>query len=318
LFFKPTGIEIAGESSGRKQMDIKQEKYTTGFGQSSAITPVQLIQAFSAITNKGKMMKPYITSKITDSKGEIVKEFKPIQVGTPISPTTADKMLNLMKKVVEDPRGTGYRHYRIQDYTIAGKTGTAEYVENGRYLSCQTCYYTSFLMAAPSNNPDIIVYLVTKHDASPSYADRGKFIKNVSSNVLAYLNSKPDKVKKSANKEVKSYEMESFINKSVSYSIKKLSVNTSKYVILGSGNKVVNQSPLPYSMISNEQRVFLLTNDTKYQMIDLKNYSKSDVLKYASLLNLKVNFKGNGYVSSQSISVGKTLNAKDVLTVTLE
>ncbi|MDF9866821.1 penicillin-binding protein 2B [Bacilli bacterium PM5-3] len=317
-FFKKTGIEIAGENNGYKVFDLKQEQYTTGFGQASSITPVQLIQAFSAITNNGTMMKPYITSKIVDSNGEVNKVFKPTEVGKPISKNTSEKMLKLMSKVVENEKGTGYKHYRIDNYKIAGKTGTAEYVKNGKYQTCETCYYTSFLMAAPASDPDIIVYLVTKDDSSPSYAARSKFIKNVSSNTLAYLNSDQDKKasKKKTNSGV--YQIESFINKSIDYSTKKLDNSKVDYFVLGNGKTVLNQSPLPYSKISNSQKVFLLTESKYYNMIDLTGFSKSDVLKYASLLNIKVETSGKGYVVSQNIKVGKKLSEKNIIKVKLK
>lgn len=298
-------------------MDIKQEKFTTGFGQASAITPVQLIQAFSAITNDGKMMQPFVTKKIVSNDDKVLEIFEPKHVGTPIKKKTATSMLKLMSEVVENPKGTGYKHYRIKDYKIAGKTGTAQYVENGKYLDCATCYYTSFLMAAPASDPDVIIYLVTKRDTYPSYDARGKFIRNVASNTLAYLNSTPDKKNAKSKKPKEIFEIESFINKSVDYSTKKLDNIKVKYHVLGNGSTIINQMPLPYSETSTSQKVFLLTDSKYYKMIDLRGLSKSDVLKYASLLNLKVAIKGNGYVSSQSIRAGTILNDRHVLKIIL-
>ncbi|WP_423364508.1 penicillin-binding protein [Mycoplasma sp. P36-A1] len=318
-FFKKTGIDIAGENTGTKVMSKKQEKYTTGFGQASSITPVQLIQAFTAITNKGNMMKPYITEKISDpDTKKIIEEFKPTIVGTPIKESTAKSMLELMSKVVEDERGTGYAHYKIDNYSVSGKTGTAEYVVNGKYATCSTCYYTSFLLAAPTSDPDIIMYLVTKKDESPSYAARAKFTKNVTSNVLAYLDANPDKNSKSNTKEAKVYEVESFVNNSISYTKKKLKQEKLSYVVLGDGDNVINQFPSPYTSVSNNQRIFVLSDSKKYQMIDLSGYAKSDVLKVAALLDIKVQFSGSGYVKSQSIVEGTTLKDKDVLKIKLE
>lgn len=316
-FFKKTGIDIPGENNGRKVMNIKQEKYTTGFGQASSITPVQLIQAFSSITNKGKMMQPYITSKLVDSKGKIVSENKPKEVGQPISEKTSKKMLKLMSEVVENPKGTGYKHYQIDNYKIAGKTGTAEYVKNGKYQTCSTCYYTSFLMAAPASNPDIIVYLVTQNDASPSYAARSKFTKNVTSNTLAYLNSKEDKKSKYQIKKSKVFEIESFINKSSNYAKAKINKKGAKAIVIGEGGTIINQTPTPYSSISNNQNVFLLTKSNSYEMIDLSGYSKADVLKFTSLLGIKVDISGSGYVKKQSIKPGTKINEKNRLKIKL-
>lgn len=318
-FFKKTGIEIAGEQTGTKVMGKKQEQYTTGFGQASSITPVQLIQAFTAITNKGKMMQPYLTEKVVDPVSKkTIEAFKPKNVGSPIKESTAKKMLELMTKVTEDEKGTGNAYYQIDNYKVAGKTGTAEYVVNGRYATCGTCYYTSWLSAAPASDPDVIIYLVTKKDASPSYSARSKFTKNVTSNVLAYLDSKPDKKSKGSTKAGKVYEVESFINKSVEYTQAKLKEDKVSAVILGDGKKIVNQLPSPYMEISNNQRVVLLSDAKKFEMVDLSGYSKSDVSKITALLNIKVEIKGSGYVKSQSIPPGRLLKEKDVLKVTLE
>lgn len=320
-FFKETGIEIAGEAKGSKQMEIKQEAYTTGFGQSSSVTPVQMLQAFTAFTNNGVMLKPYITKKIIDENDQIQKEFEKTEVGRAISEKTSKDMLKLLTKVVEDPQGGGNRYYKTDSYKIAGKTGTAEYVENGKYLTCGTCYYNSFIGAAPASNPEIVFYMITKREGATDhnpYDTRGQFIKNITSNILAYLNSKPDKKITKDNEKIKLYEIESFINKSVAYASKKLDNMNMEYLIIGDGKTIINQSITPYQKTSNKQKILLLTDSKKYTMDNLTGFSKSEVLKYAQLLNLKVEIKGEGYVYSQSIVPGTSLNDKSKLLVKLK
>lgn len=320
-FFKETGIEIAGEAKGSKQMELKQEAYTTGFGQSSSVTPVQMVQAFSAFTNKGVMLKPYITDKIVDENDNVVKQYEKQEVGRAISEKTAKDMLKLLTKVVEDPRGGGNIYYAMDSYKLAGKTGTAEYVENGKYLTCSSCYYNSFIAAAPATDPDIIIYMITKRENATghnTYVPRGQFIKNVSSNVLAYLNSKPDKKVSKANEKADVFEIESFINKSVAYARKKLDNINMDYLVVGDGKTIINQSIDPYTKTSNKQKIILLTDGKKYEMDNLIGLSKSEVLKYAQLLNLKVDVKGEGYVYYQNINVGKALNDKSKLLVKLK
>lgn len=319
-FFKPTGIEIPGEASGSKQMSKLQEAYTTGFGQSSSVTPIQMIQAMSAISNKGEMMRPYLLDKITNENNEVVREQKPQSLGKPISEKTSKEMLRIMNQVVENKIGVGPLYYEMKDYSMSGKTGTAEYVVNGRYATCETCYYNSFIAAAPTNNPRIIVYLITKYEKPTSYNPydvRGEFIKNVTSNTLAYLNIKPDK-KAHDKTEVKVFETESFINKSVDYAKKKLDNTGMSYLIIGNGDTIINQSIDPYTKTSSMQKMILLTKDKKYKMADLTDFSKGDVLKYAELLNLNVEFSNQGYVSNQNIKPGTVLNNKSKLKITLK
>ena len=90
-FGKKTGIDLPHETTGQFAYKWESEKVTTAYGQGTTVTPIQLIQAATAIANDGKMMKPYVVEKITDSStGETIKETKPTMVGKPISSETAD------------------------------------------------------------------------------------------------------------------------------------------------------------------------------------------------------------------------------------
>lgn len=317
-FFKKTGVMIQGEESGLKVFDRKQEQYTTAFGQASSTTAMQLVQAFSAITNEGTMVQPSIVKSVKTESKDIIREYQPTVVGTPIKKETSKQMLALMKDVVEDGLLGSAVGYKNKLYTVAGKTGTAEIVQNGRYLTCGTCYYTSLLMTAPASNPRINIYLVTKRDSSPSYESKQTFIKNVTTNTLQYLNIAPDKVSKEATVVGNELEIESFINKSVDYSKKKLDNIKVKYYIIGNGSTVIKQSPLPYTTISTNQVMFLLTDGNKKTMIDLSKLSRNDVLKFAEVMNINVTFKGNGYVTKQSIKKNKVIKDGMTLEVTLE
>ena len=83
---KPTGIDLPNETSGKIAYTYPIEKATTAFGQGTAITPIQQVQAATAIANDGKMMKTHVIDKIVDpDSGEKIKEIKTDVVGTPIS-----------------------------------------------------------------------------------------------------------------------------------------------------------------------------------------------------------------------------------------
>lgn len=317
-FYKNTGIDISGEQKGTKVFDRKQEQYTTGFGQASTTTPVQLVQAFTAITNNGKMMQPYITDKIVNSSNEILLENKPIVKGNPIDKDASLQMLALMRKAIEDERAIA-QDFQNDLYSIAGKTGTAEIVgPDGKYLTCPTCTYNSILVGAPANDPEIIIYIVTKNEKELNSEPRQELIRNMTTNVLAYLNVKPDRKVTLDNKKSEIIKIESFINNSLDYSLKKLDNNKVDTFVIGDGDIVINQNPLPFQEISTSQKVFLLTDSKTYDMIDLTSFSKNEVLRFASLLNLEVEFQGTGYVKSQNIEVGVKLTDKSVLNVKLE
>ncbi|MGL4382914.1 MAG: penicillin-binding protein, partial [Bacilli bacterium] len=317
-FYKETGIEIPGEAPGFKSFDLRQEKITTAFGQASATTPVQIMQAFSAISNNGMMMKPYLTKKIVDNKNDKVTEFKPTQLGQVISPETSKEVLKLMEGVQEDPRGTGYGMYTLDDYVSAGKSGTAQVVENGTYLSCSTCYYLSYMISAPSDNPVVNIYLVTKFQHDKSFKERSDFIKTVTNNTLSYLDVEPTKVAGQPVRISNQIEVESFINKSRGYTQAKLDSNGMKYDIIGDGDQIIAQYPNPYERVSSNQKIYLLSNGSNKSLPNLTGLSKSDIIKIASLLNINVIFEGQGYASYQSIEAGSIINDESLLSIKLE
>src|SRR5690625_1301434 len=129
-FDEKTNIDLPNEIAGQILYDWPSEKLRTSFGQGSTSTPIQQMKAASAIVNEGKMLQPYIIQKIVDSNsGEIIEENAPNVVGEPISEDTAKQMINLLDSVVNSKDGTG-KPYRLEDYSIIGKKGTAQVPNN--------------------------------------------------------------------------------------------------------------------------------------------------------------------------------------------
>lgn len=157
-FGETTGSNIAGEATGilfSKEAFGPVEHATTSFGQGIAVTPIQQVQAVSAAVNGGKLYKPYVVSKIIDSEtGKTILENKPELKRTVISEQTSEKIRYALESVVAN--GSGRNAYR-DGMRIGGKTGTAQKVENGRYKSGD--YIVSFIGFAPSNNPQVVVYV---------------------------------------------------------------------------------------------------------------------------------------------------------------
>ena len=200
-FDKPTGIDLPDETSGKIQFTYPIEKITTAYGQGTAITPIQQIQAATAIANDGKMIKPHVVKKIVNhDTGETIKSNSPEVVSTPISKETAKQVRDILETVVTSPNGTGGR-YKIDGYSVAGKTGTANIPgPNGRYLQGADNYMFSFLGMAPKDDPKLIVYVAVQQpdlDGTGMGALPVSGIFNpVMKNSLQYLNIKPSKSQK--------------------------------------------------------------------------------------------------------------------------
>lgn len=157
-FGKKTGVDLNGESSGilfnvDKIGDL--ELATTSFGQGVSVTPIQQITAVSAAINGGILYKPYIVKSLNEPEtNSVILENNPIAVRKVISDDTSEKVRYALESVVA--RGTGHNAY-IAGYRVGGKTGTAQKVKDGKYLSGN--YITSFIGFLPADDPQVIVYI---------------------------------------------------------------------------------------------------------------------------------------------------------------
>ena len=163
-----TGIDLYGEASGIligqnrvKNVDLAR----IGFGQSVAVTPIQMITAACAVVNGGRLMKPYLVEAIEDGDGNVLKQTSPKVVSTPISAETSATMRKLLYGVVENGGG---KNAKVNGYAIGGKTGTAQIYRNGKIES--NLHIGSFVGFAPADNPRVAL-LVTVNEAKvkPDY-----------------------------------------------------------------------------------------------------------------------------------------------------
>lgn len=163
-----TGIDLYGEASGIligqnrvKNVDLAR----IGFGQSVAVTPIQMITAACAVVNGGRLMKPYLVEAIEDGDSNVLEQTSPKVVSTPISAETSATMRKLLYGVVENGGG---KNAKVNGYAIGGKTGTAQIYRNGKIES--NLHIGSFVGFAPADNPRVAL-LVTVNEAKvkPDY-----------------------------------------------------------------------------------------------------------------------------------------------------
>ncbi len=157
-FGQKTGIELSPESGADiSSLDKKGQIYAAvgSFGQGLTATPLQLASAYSAIANQGLMPKPYIISEVhyPDGKKEITS---PLTSESVISARTAKLVSGMLVSVVENH----YRAAKIPGYYVAGKTGTAQIAEAGKYSVDRTNH--TFAGFAPASNPQFV--LVVKYE----------------------------------------------------------------------------------------------------------------------------------------------------------
>ncbi|MDA1475649.1 penicillin-binding protein [Bacillus changyiensis] len=322
-FYEKTGIDLPDEANSKINFKYLRDKVSTAFGQSSAVTPIQQLQAATAIANDGKMMKPYVIDHIVDPDDKkTVLQNQPKIVGQPISENTAKEVRELLGEVVTSEKGTG-RAYQIEGYDIAGKTGTAQITgKNGKILSGRENYVFSFMGMAPKDDPKLLIYVAVqqpKLEGSQTGAMPVSEVFNpVMKTSLHYLGIEPSQSQKEAEKtEEKQMEMPDFIEKRTEDAIKEAEENHLVAVTTGDGEAIQDQYPKAGEEVLPNERVFLKT-EGKIVMPDMTGWSKRDVFRFGSMVGIHIETSGQGFVTSQTIQKGTELKTKTVLKVRLK
>ena len=168
-FGKKTGLELPGEAAGifaPVSSWSARTKHTIAFGQEIGVTSLQIVQAATAFTNKGKTLKLSLLSEILDSTGKPVYRHKPKPLEQVVSAKTAKTVLGYMQTAADD--GTGSRA-SIKGVPIAVKTGTAQMAQaDGRGYS-PTDYLSSCIGIFPVDDPQIILYMAVIRPVGETY-----------------------------------------------------------------------------------------------------------------------------------------------------
>jgi cell division protein FtsI/penicillin-binding protein 2 len=155
-FGRTTQVELPGENPGivdRPEDWSGSQLATISFGHGISITPMALIRAYAAIANGGLLLRPRIVHALLDDQGVVVHRSAPIVERRALSPEIAAILRRYLRAVVV--RGTGDPTAQVAGYTTAGKTGTAQVVENGRYQP--GLYTASFVGMIPAERPRYVI-----------------------------------------------------------------------------------------------------------------------------------------------------------------
>ncbi|MCK5186203.1 MAG: penicillin-binding protein 2, partial [Deltaproteobacteria bacterium] len=195
-FGSKTGIDLPGETSGLLALPYRWSRMhlgTISFGQGISISPVQLITAFSAIANDGVLMKPHLVKTIFDDRGKIIKEFHPESRGEIITRRTANQVTSILETVVEEG-GTGVNAF-IPGFRIAGKTGTAQKVDQQTKQYSNSKETGSFIGFLPADDPKLAMIVIIDEPQGISYGGTvaAPVFKEAASHIIRYLNIPPNK-----------------------------------------------------------------------------------------------------------------------------
>ena len=183
-----TGIDLYGEASGiliGKNRVTDADLARIGFGQSVAVTPIQMITAACAVVNGGRLMQPYLVKAIENADGEIVERVYPKVKANPISSATSETMRKLLYSVVEEGGG---KNAQTEGYAVGGKTGTAQIYKDGKIEA--NLHIGSFVGFAPADDPKVaVLVIVDEAQVKPDYGGTtaAPFASQILSEILPLL-----------------------------------------------------------------------------------------------------------------------------------
>lgn len=314
-----TGIDLPGENAGIlinsryvKNVDLAR----IGFGQSVAVTPIQLITAFSAVVNGGKLMKPYIVGAVLDEDGEVVQRTAAQVMSNPISAETSETMRALLETVVSE--GGGKNAY-IEGYRVGGKTGTAQVYIDGKVSS--NVHIGSFIGFAPADQPRFaILVIVNAADVPIDYGGTtaAPFARMVIEDTLAYLG-----YKKAGESEQKKVTVPDLTGMTVAEAEKLLRSLPLGMETDGVSDVVTDQTPAAGASLYAGGQVMLYTTETSVaapevmaSVPDVIGMSVVEASRALRLRGFEMVLSGSGVAVKQSPVAGAYAPAGSQVTVT--
>ena len=316
-----TNIDLQGEESGIlipvnsvKNVDLAR----IGFGQSVAVTPVQLLTAACSVINGGRLMRPYLLKEAVSPDGTVLYRTSPKVVSTPISEETSLTMRKLLEDVVAVG---GAKNARIPGYRIGGKTGTAQVYKDGRIV--RNVHIGSFLGFAPADDPRIaLLVIVDEADTPVDYGGTtaAPFARQILEDVLPDLGYQPDEGEDS-----EPVQVPDVTGQPLWEARRTLSSMGLKVLDDGGSGRVTAQMPSAGATLRNGGQMMLYTYDEALPetetLVCVPDVSGKSIASAASLLRqrgLEMEIDGSGFAVSQEPAAGSFLTPDSVVLVHFE
>ena len=327
-FSEKSGIDLPGEANDsfwpEGSMSIV-DLAVASFGQNFQITPLSMVTACAAVCNGGYVLQPYVVSKITDARGNVIKTVERKVKRQVVSNATSKRMNEILALYPEqNGAGGGY----VAGYKTAGKTGTSEKIGvEKKESSFEKDYIASYCGYAPADDPQValLVFLDTP-DGGAYYGSQiaSPVFINIMSEVLPYLNVKNDyKDEDLAYIDVSAGD---YTGIAVSDALNKVAQDGFIGTVAGSGNTVVAQIPQVSSKMAQGGTIVLYTDQESLQTAEkvtvpnFVGYTAMEVNGVAAKYGLNVSFTGavsaGGIAAAQSVPEGTQVAPGTVVSVT--
>ena len=319
---KATGVDMPGEAGGIliseancKRVDIAR----IGFGQSVAVTPLQLITAASAAVNGGNLVTPYIIKSISDGNGEIIQTGETVIRAHPISESTSATMRTLLEGVVREGGG---KNAAVPGYRIGGKTGTAQVYVEGIVSSDK--HIGSFVGFAPIDDPRVAVLVIVEEADVPidfGSVTAAPYAKEILEQTLMYMGIAPE-LDQEEPLEVEVPQVTGLTLTEAASAVKEAGLDC---VFDGSGGTVTGQLPAAGATMTEGSLMMLyvdqltdLSENVKVTVPDVTGLSVLEANRTLRSYGLKMQIEGGGLAVSQSPAAGEEVFPTASVTVTFE
>lgn len=303
-FTQKTNIDLPGEASPQY---YKEDQYgivelsSASFGQTNSLTPIQVCTGLCAIANGGKLLQPYLVSSIADANGKTVKKTETKEIRQVISADTSEKVRKMMKSVVDN--GTGKNGY-VAGYSVGGKTGTSTKLGESKNGEGDK-YIVSFGAIAPSDDPEIAMLIIVDEPnqdlgGGALCAPIAAQVTQEAMNVLGIEPKYNDSEMKDLSKQTPNV-----VGKSLDEAKKALEENNLNFVVVGDDSTVTRQCPSGADTIPNGGTVYLYTDDSEKQTVNVPNFNGltvNEAKDLASSSNLNIQIAGNSMSSGTVVA----------------
>ena len=263
-FGTPTNIDLPNEEDGKLKKPHRWSMVTLPWmahGYEIQTTPLQILQAYAAFANSGKMMRPYLVEKIADTDGDIIKNNTPLKVRKVAKKSTFNTLLPIFESVLADSGTAPWA--RIEGVRIAGKTGTAKKVSQGHYTSS---YRASFVGFFPAEDPKYTILVMLDEPKTSIYGGytAGPIFRDIASRLISLSNDIEYNFPADSSQQSPMVVVPQLRGMDLTKAQSLLNISDLDYRVEGNGTYVTAQTPEAGQKISDAESIRLSTKTKTY------------------------------------------------------